>query len=147
MNTVRFLNTEEMKKEQNYFSTDGKIVIGMVVDDKLVAHVDFFDSGDHETNIDMIYVNEGCRGNGYSNLLLNKVLEFFPETLAFTGESTSKALEFWKAKGVVFHPDAFVEYPTLEGSEVEDGIVFDQLYPFSLKLNKDSSYIPYWEAS
>lgn len=147
MDTVRFLNTEEMKKEQHYFSTEDKIVIGMVQGDKLVAHVDFFDAGDNETTIDMIYVNKAYRGNGYSSVMLEKVLEVFPDTLAFTGESTKEALAFWRAKGVVFHPDAFAEYQLVDGDEAEDDIDFPSLHAFSLKINQDSSYIPYWEAS
>lgn len=147
MKEFDYLNTEEMKVKHNYFATVDKIVIGMVHGDKLVAHVDFFDAGDNETTIDMIYVNEAYRGNGYSNVLLEKVLEVFPNTLAFTGESTGEALAFWRAKGVVFHPDAFAEYKVVDGDEVEDEIDFPSLHAFSLKISQDSSYIPYWEAS
>lgn len=149
MKALSYVNTEEMRERYHHCVADKFTVIGLVQGDVLLGYVEYHDDGDNELFIDMIHVSEGHQKKGYSTILLNKLLELHPETLAFTGESTDSAYDYWKAKGALFRPDASIELVGEElESEWDDIDEFEgALHPFSLKINEDSAYVPYWEAS
>lgn len=145
MKQVTYLTTEEMASKHHHLAGEGITVLGTAADGALVGYVEFLDDGDNETKVEMIWVNKDCRGKGYSTLLLEKMLEMMPGTLAITGDSMHDSLAFWQHKGVSFHPDAFQqdipELPVDLRDDPYEGI----LYAFAWTLNNESGYKPYWE--
>lgn len=155
MKKFSFVDTVEMRTKYNHTAGKEVTVIGLLLENEMVGYVEYHDDGDKELFIDMICIDREHQKKGYSNVLMERLVELHPEALAFTGESTDSAFEYWKAKGAIFHPNAtleLVEHSIVDemddDEDLDDEIDFeDTLHPFCLKINSDSDYIPYWEAS
>lgn len=138
MNTT-YVTTKDMVKHHDFLVADKHEVLGLVVDGKLVGHLECHDDGDSELFIDFIEVEEPFRKMGYATLLLHQLHQIYPNMQAFTGESTASAVPFWKSTGVLFHPDALEDYAVENVATLsEEG----ELYPFSYSLSTE--YVPYW---
>ena len=143
-----YAGTEEMKVSHRNLVSEGKEIVGLMREGQLVGYVEYHDDGDNELFIDMIFIQAQHQKCGYSTLLLNKLLETYPNTVAFTGESTTKSISFWASKGAVFEPTTFKEFNAKDSDEdSEDEIDFLQnLFPFYVKV-QETAYLPFWEAS
>lgn len=141
MKRLSFVMTEEMQNKYFHRVSPNVTVIGLIDEEELIGYVEYRDDEDNELFIEMISTRVPYRKMGYSTILLEKMLELHPVTLAFTGESTDEALDYWKAKGAIFHPG--VSPADMESEEME---FKGNLHAFSLKIHEDSNYIPYWEA-
>lgn len=135
MKNTRFIGIDERERYRTDKMDDSHDWLGLVVEDELVGYVEFHDDGDNELFIDMIKVEPIHQKKGYSMLLLNELKCLYPGTLAFTGESTPKAVPYWTAKAVLFEPMSFKEFD--EETDME-GVVF----PFAIPLSTE--YRPYW---
>lgn len=135
MTNTRFIG---MKERINYLSDrmdETHSWLGLLIEGQLVGCVEFHDDGDNELFIDMIKVNVSYRHKGLSKALLEELRRRHPGTIAFTGESTPKAVPYWMANGVIFEPTSYKEF---EEEKDLEGIVF----PFALPLSTE--YRPYW---
>lgn len=142
---VEFIGTKEMRL-LNHCAVEKSTVVGLLVEGKLVGYVEYHDDGDNELFIDMISVYAEHQRKGYANLLLDRLLEIHPETVAFTGESTAMAISYWESKGAVFEPSSFQEFESIDREVSEDEIDFEGLnLPFHLVVKKCA--IPFWITS
>lgn len=142
---VEFIGTKEMRL-LNHYVAEKSTVIGLLVEGKLVGYVEYHDDGDNALFIDMISVYAEHQRNGYATLLLDKLVETHPNTVAFTGESTAMAVSYWESKGAVFEPDTFKQFEAIDRPISEDEIEFEGLnIPFHLEVQKGA--VPFWMAS
>lgn len=135
MTNTRFIGVEERVRFCSDSIDNFHDWLGIVVQDELVGFVEYEDDGDHELFLHLIEVNARHRNKGFSKILLDELKRLNPYTMAFTGESTPKAVPYWTENGAQFEPSTFNEFD--EASDME-GVVF----PFALSLA--SEYRPYW---
>lgn len=139
MSKIAYLNTVELVEKHNYMLLGGTDIIAIVVDEKIVGHVEFRDDGDNEIFIEMIEIAPSFQNQGYSSLLLNQIVNNHPDTVAFNGESTYEAVPYWKSNGAMFDPSLFTVYHEDVRPEIYEGILF----PFVVSLHDE--HTPYWE--
>lgn len=142
-----YVGTEEMKVSHRNLVAEGKEIVGLMREGKLIGYVEYHDDGDNELFIDMIYVQAQHQKCGYSTMLLNKLLETYPHMVAFTGESTAKSVSFWASKGAIFEPTTFKGFKAKDRDEDYDEIDFEEnLFPFYVQV-QETAHLPFWEAS